>query len=167
MSTTVLNKVNHNLGQMAKKFSHPYAGGVKSISTIKNLISLTTTKESVDASKEILSNVKGFIDVLPVNSIKLAQLKKEIAQTNGNLQFVNAILTDINNVIDHEGAEIKVDDVNMKTFIKNFKEIKISLLYISDYLNLILDSHGWKAEIKAGQYVDYTLDELLEKIKAA
>lgn len=169
MPTATLNKVNQGLNHMVKQFTIPgSAYGGKSISVIKKVISVTTTKESVKASDAILSDLLEYIGIMPTkdSQINLGDLKKVIDKTNNNIQFVNIILTDIQNVVD-VGGKIEVDDKNMLKFIYNFNEIKKYLEYVSDYLALVMQIQKAKVEIKKGKYIDYTLDELLVKLKAA
>lgn len=165
----VKTKVNKELGQMAKHFSHPSYGGSKTVSSIKQFINYTTTTESVKFSKAILADITMFVKLLPTTNedIHISSLKSYVIQTNNNIQFVNQIICDIkDNITDNEG-KIEVDDKNMKEFIANFFKIEKTILYASDYLNLLLQVYNAKKEIKEGKYIDYTLDELLVKLKAA
>lgn len=168
MSVATLNKKDFGIGQMAKKFSHT-GSGIKTISALKTVIQLTTSKESVKHSQDILNNVTLFAKGMCVSNkkkVKIVDLKKFAEQTNNNIQFTDAILSDINNVVDG-GSALVIDDENMKQFISNIKQVKNMLEYVSDFLNLAIEVQNAKKDIADGKGVKYTLDELLEKLKSA
>ena len=169
MAPAILNKTNKSIGHFAKQFdSVPKWQGSKPISVLKKIIYITTDKESIQNTEAILKNVNQFIAVLPANDkdIKGSTLKKYLDHTNHNILVVHNILTDINKTIGNDD-NITIDDDNIKLFISNFKEIKSQLEFVSNYLYLALEVHNSKKEYKKGEYTNYTLDELLEKMNAA
>lgn len=169
MATAILNKANKGISHFAKEFATPgHFGGGNTISALKKIIIITTDKKSVQHSEQILKDLLEFIETLPTQDkdVKGGSLKKNLDKTNNNIQFVNSILNDINKLIGDDN-NIVVDDKNMKSFISNFKKIKDSLEYVSNYLSLTLEVHEVKKEYKNGKGNNYTIDELLELLKAA
>jgi hypothetical protein len=169
MSIATLQRANNRISHLARQFGGAYlGGGQKTISSIKKVIVITTNKASVKASRQILDDVKYFMDNLPEKAaeVKAAQIKTDLSKTNKNLKFITQIIDEIYSVIDGEGAQIEVDDKNMKTFISNITKTKEALHYGSDYLLLVQSVMTARKEIKEGKSKTYTIDEFLAKQKS-
>lgn len=165
MSTAVLNKVNSQLGSLAKQFPIGLMGK-PSFSKFSQV--LTTSKESVSIANEILENANGFIKkFIKEKYVELGTITALKNQTKSNIAFASSILDKIKNLTNIEGAKIQVDDKDMLKFIASIQKLQTTLLYISDYLNFAMDVMKSKKQVKNGKVVKYTLDELLNKLKAA
>ncbi|MEP7163859.1 MAG: hypothetical protein ABI741_04145 [Ferruginibacter sp.] len=169
MSVAALNsKVEHSFGQMSKQFAPIYNYQGKTVSALKKALQITTDADTVKISKEVLENVTSFAKNLPTvdKGLKFDDIHKYIQHTNGNIDFVDKTTSIILSFV-QDGGKVEIDDKNMLSFMKNVKEIHKILLYISDYLDLILEVKTAKDQLAIGKGIKYTLDELLDKLQAA
>lgn len=161
-----LSNAQKGIGELAQQFFSPsHYGSKKTVSKLKQVLVVTTSKESMENSFEIVKDVENYIASLPVNqdNFNEDESKKQVAIINGNAQVLNDMLGDIQSAIFNDGAKIEIDDTNMITFLKNMKKALDGLNYCSDYLGLVLQvQNEKKSDKKVTSFTD-----LLNLISAA
>ena len=142
----------------------------KSITNIQKVIILTTDVDSVNASKELLKVTKGIKEGFYKKDISVLGLSiiKEISEdAKNNLTAINTFWENINTQFNSPGAEVEIDDNNMKLFLSTMESIKSELEYITEYLLLVMQCSKSKNEIIEGRAKEYTIETLREAIENA
>lgn len=145
----------------------------QSISSIIQVISLTTDKESLARMAhlyEVTSKLKNTFDSV-CERINIDNLKEMTKSTNDLIVSINGLMDNINGQVgqaDQEGfPQIKIDDENMIAFLKYLNGSKENLIYISEYLNVLVDVQKAKTDLQEGKSTKYTLETFLETVNAA
>ena len=155
MSTLTLDKAYTTIAQTMGKFSWDIPSK-KSVSAIQKVISITTDKNSLKSSKDLLEKVIKVQDSL-LQKIEAGTIEKHISTNNDNLTNINGFFDFFDNLFNdnNEDEKIVIDDPKMIQFIDNMKKAKSVLEYISEYLECVKDVEKSKKAIKDGTAKKY------------
>ena len=164
MSTATINQA---VNKLTDHVSLP--GAENKFSTYKAVICIATDKESLEGSTKLLEHLQDIIEnKLPVTDEDFVEedVKDNLENINENLQKVDSLLQFVNKAF-KEGPEVEIDDDTTLELLSNMEQVQKKLLYISDYLNLVLEVQKAKKEIQEGNFKEFSLDEVLKLINAA
>lgn len=165
MSPAAVISGYQQIGSIADHFLFPTD---KKASTYIKVISVTTDKKSLKASKEIITFLnKKVIPNLPLKKSQLdvVFLTKQLDNIKENQLKINKMFDTISNLFD-EGDEVNIDDDKMSQFLINMEKAKNILSYINDYITLAIKVHNADLSIQKSQK-KYSADELIAFLKKA
>jgi hypothetical protein len=162
MTTIALDKAYASIATLTGMFNLPY--GQKNVSTMKEVICITTDKASVESSKKLIKFLATIKADLPIEKgeINPINIEHNLSMINGNLTQINSFFQTIKDLFDG-GSEINIDDPNMLSVLSNLEKAQSTMEYISDYLTLLLTVQKYKNE----EVKEYNLDNLLQFLNAA
>jgi hypothetical protein len=135
---------------------------IKAVSTYKRIIEITTDQNSLDVSKKILEELQNDIKKLPKEKkdVKIDVLKEALETTKQNQLAVNKLFDTIDYLFEKEEKnQVTIDDEIMLHFLGNMKKAQSYLIYIFDYISLILKVN---TPVEKSTYSCYDLSQMLK-----
>lgn len=162
MSTATLTKTNKAYGAVSTLMGGFSLSGDPTITNLKQVIKITTDKKSANDSGKLLTALTELRKSLPVNEVKdLKELERQQKLMTDNVVGINQVFEVINTLFENE-KEVKIDDPNMQQLISNLHEAREIMLFVADYLKLVLDVDKVRKSLKT-----FTLEQLEETLVAA